>query len=216
MVGNDIVDLQDPDADFGSYRSRFDERVFSESERRSIDRATSPERQRWRLWAAKEASFKLARKRDPSTLFSPRAFSVDCDEGSRAIRVRVIHDELPCFVEFDETKKRIHAIAVPAPGDFADVISGVDVLEHSSGGASQSERESQAVRDLACDAISQRFNFSRHRLEIRRAAQRIPMLYHGEALLDLSVSLSHHGSWLGFACRAACHPTCRPGVDPVA
>ena len=200
MVGNDIVDLHDPDADFESYRSRFDERVFNRSERRSIDCANAPERQRWRLWAAKEASFKLARQRDPATVFSPHAFSMDCDQGSRAIRVRVAHDKLPCFVTFDETPERIHAIAVPALGDFAQVLSGVDVLEPSIGGASQSKRESRAVRALACDAISQRFKYSRNRLEIRRAAQRIPMLYHGEAPQDFSVSLSHHGSWLAFAC----------------
>lgn len=200
MVGNDIVDLRDPDSDATSYRSRFDERVFSPSERRSIDRAPSSEHQRWRLWAAKEASYKLVRKYDSSTVFSPRAFAVDCDEdnttNSAQAPTQVQHDKLTCFVEFDETPERIHAIAVPAPNDFALVLWGIDTIDS----AATSDCESRAVRDLACDAISRRFDYSRDQLEIRKTAHRIPRLYYRQGQLDLSVSLSHHGSWLAFAC----------------
>jgi phosphopantetheinyl transferase (holo-ACP synthase) len=199
MVGNDIVDLRDPDSDSTSYRNRFDERVFSRSERKSIYRAPAPERQRWRLWAAKEASYKIARRRSISTVFSPRAFAVDCKEDSQTHRVEVAHEGTSYFVAFDETAERIHAIAVTAPEDFARVLSGIDTI-HSNGRASTSEDESSAVRNLACDSISRHFGFSRDRLEIRKSPSRIPRLYHGEDHLDLCVSLSHHGSFRAFAC----------------
>ena len=76
MIGNDVVDLRDPDADFASFSPRFDVRVFSASERRRIQASADPEACRWRLWAAKEAVFKAARKADPGAVFSPRRFEV--------------------------------------------------------------------------------------------------------------------------------------------
>ena len=199
MVGNDVVDLRDPDSDSSSYRSRFDERVFCRAERRSIDRAHSPERERWRLWAAKEASFKLARKRDASVVFSPRAFAVVCDEDHPPGPLRVVHEKHSCFVEFDETPQRIHAIAVSVPEAFASVLSGID-RTRAVDGNSKSESESEGVRRLACDAISQHFDLARDQLEIRKSINRIPKLFHRQARLELSISLSHHGNWLAFAC----------------
>ena len=65
MVGNDIVDLGDPDADPSTLHPGFDARVFTARERRSIESAGDPARQRWRLWAAKEACYKLARQLRP-------------------------------------------------------------------------------------------------------------------------------------------------------
>ena len=62
MVGNDIVDLRDPQSRSESLHPRFDTRVFSERERRIIGEAADSERVRWKLWAAKEAAYKLMRK----------------------------------------------------------------------------------------------------------------------------------------------------------
>jgi phosphopantetheinyl transferase (holo-ACP synthase) len=199
-VGNDIVDLRDPDSDSTSYHSRFDERVFSDAERRSIDRAQAPEHQRWRLWAAKEASYKLARKRDPETVFSPRAFAVECDDDNACDYVRVDHKGSACFVKFDETPERIHAIAVPTLADFTRVLSGIRMIDPSDA-FDDLEAESVSVRELACSAVSRRFDYPLAQLEIRKSEDRIPRLSRGEDRLDDSLSLSHHGSWIAFACR---------------
>jgi phosphopantetheinyl transferase (holo-ACP synthase) len=204
MVGNDIVDLCDPDADSTRYSDRFDARVFTRAERRAIADSQSHERKRWRLWAAKEASYKLARRYDTKTVFSPRAFVVGPDEGGHANRARVVHGETSYFVEFDETPQRIHAIAVSRPHDFALVLAGVEAMDtslHTSlHPAPDTTDESDAVRKLACDAISRRFELPRDQLTIRKFKDRIPGLYRRDAPLGLSISLSHHGSWLAFAC----------------
>jgi phosphopantetheinyl transferase (holo-ACP synthase) len=203
MVGNDIVDLRDPDADSTRYSTRFDARVFSGAERLAIANSESPERERWRLWAAKEASYKLARRRDSKTVFSPRAFAVCQDEGCRANRARVTHADTSYYIEFDETPERIHAIAVSSPDDFASVLTGVEGVMNDTQSKTDPGRtgESEAVRRLACDAISQQFELPRDQLAIRKLDDRVPRLYRGGEFLALSVSLSHHGRWLAFACR---------------
>jgi len=76
MLGNDVVDLGDPESRAGARHARFDARAFDRTERALI--ATSPrgEHERWRLWAAKESAYKAARKEDPCTVFSPQRFAV--------------------------------------------------------------------------------------------------------------------------------------------
>ena len=70
MLGNDVVDLADPEVRGGPAHPRFDARVFSPPERRALESESAPNRLRWTLWAAKEAAYKLAVKRDPNAIFA--------------------------------------------------------------------------------------------------------------------------------------------------
>ena len=79
MVGNDIVDLFDPDAQPRSFRPGFDERVFAAEERRAIEQDPNPLARRWAHWAAKEAAYKLARQIDETFVFSPRRLVANYD-----------------------------------------------------------------------------------------------------------------------------------------
>ena len=62
MVGNDVVDLRDPDADASTLHPNFDLRAFAEPERASLVDCADAGRERWAMWAAKEAAYKLARR----------------------------------------------------------------------------------------------------------------------------------------------------------
>src|SRR5215475_12911866 len=85
MIGNDVVDLADPDADPGRLHPRFDGRVFDPSERALIAASTQPSRTRWILWALKESAYKAARKEEPTIVFSPARFVVSHQEAASAI-----------------------------------------------------------------------------------------------------------------------------------
>ena len=80
MLGNDVVDLLDPESAPESFRPRFDRRVYSPEERRAITRDRDPLARRWAHWAAKEAAYKLARQLDPTVVFSPIRFVVEFEE----------------------------------------------------------------------------------------------------------------------------------------
>ena len=64
MLGNDIVDLLDPESRPESFRPRFDDRVFDPREQTDIAHDDDPHTRRWAHWAAKEAAYKLARQVD--------------------------------------------------------------------------------------------------------------------------------------------------------
>lgn len=76
MLGNDLVDLGDPEAAPGAQHAGFDRRVFSARERERIAGAPDPMRMRWLLWAAKEAAYKALKRGQSALVFSPVAFRV--------------------------------------------------------------------------------------------------------------------------------------------
>lgn len=192
MIGNDVVDLFDRDADHATYRPGFDERVFSAAERHSLETASEPERQRWRLWAAKEAAFKAARRCDTNTVFSPSAFRVELDlEGMRGI---VDHFGSHYRVLFNESQRFIHAIATRGARGFDQIMTAVGRHDDSS-----QENESRVVRALAREYVARHLGVQPKELEIRRDA-RVPWFWLGGRRLNLCLSLSHSGGFVAFAC----------------
>lgn len=191
-VGNDIVDLRDPDADSATLSPRFDARVFSPAELRSLAACRDRTRRRWRLWAAKEATYKAAVKLVPGTVFSPVRFEVDLREGAEtgtcscdAGRFRVT------CVEDDDA---VHAVATRAE-DGATVLAGVSRLSQ----VPDPEAASRAARSLALEALAVRLGRKSEALEIRRRG-RVPELWLAGRRASADLSLSHHGGVVAFAC----------------
>jgi hypothetical protein len=198
MVGDDVVDLGDPEAAPGATHPGFDARVFAAPERAFIAASRAPSRARWWLWAAKEAAYKLARKRDAGARFHPSRSAVVLDPATLCGRVRwpggEAHVRLRC--EGDA----VHALAFSDRDDEARVLHGVAVLD---GGA----LPSRAARALAQGRVAARLGLDVSALRVERR-DRIPAL----RLLDgraLDLSLSHHGRFAAFACTLDAGPLAR-------
>ena len=84
-VGNDVVDLDDPETRIEALHPRWAERVFTEAERRALAASRVRHRLHWALWAAKESGYKALRRLDPAAVFSPRAFEIEL-EAPREVR----------------------------------------------------------------------------------------------------------------------------------
>jgi phosphopantetheinyl transferase (holo-ACP synthase) len=196
MVGNDVVDLRDPESRSESLHPRFDTRVFTERERSAIAGSGDPERARWKLWAAKEAAYKLTRKLAPATIFSPRSFEVELTSESEAA---VEHEGARCQVQYTENDGALHAVATCQPGAGKAVLSGWRRLEAGEIASGDPDAPSRAVRALLCERIASELGVAASELEVRRQG-RVPVLWLRGARAPVDLSLSHHGDWLGFAC----------------
>lgn len=219
MLGNDVVDLRDPDARPESFRGGFDERVFSEEERYVIGRDAQPLARRWAHWAAKEAAYKLARQIDSTFVFSPRRLvanyadstlvtDVDTrrgDEGNRAACVRERRGtlELPPMgrqgipkleLRSYETTERVHVIAVLAGSIWSRVTTAVEML------GEKTKDPSVAVRSMAVRDLSRSLGVVADRLWIGRE-DRIPIVELDGSRTPIRLSLSHHGRWISYAAR---------------
>ncbi len=76
-VGNDVVDLADPETRLGGLHPRFVERVFCAAERERLAASRSRHVLHWALWAAKESAYKALKRLAPETVFAPREFEVE-------------------------------------------------------------------------------------------------------------------------------------------
>ena len=76
-IGNDVVDLADPETRLDGLHPRWDGRAFCAAERRALAASPSRHRLHWALWAAKESAYKARKRLDPHTVFSPREFEIE-------------------------------------------------------------------------------------------------------------------------------------------
>ena len=173
VLGNDVVDLHDPDSNPESHPPRFDERVFSPTERACIRANPGLPSLRWWFWAAKEAAFKSARKRDHKVVFSPPRFeveiSLDALEQGELAAGQVVHRSKAGVSERFEFRLWhgdgvVHAVASPATpaasriAGCAQLIHGyrrLDPTESASGtsvvsAANPAWGPRRAVRRFAC------------------------------------------------------------------
>ncbi len=191
MIGNDVVDLRDPESQPQTLHPRFDSRVFAAPELARIPAASDPNRERWRLWASKEAAYKLARKRRASTVFSPIRFVVGDD-------ARVTHASDRYCIEIREGDAAIHAVAFDLRSR-PEILCGLRQLDVASDGRDASA-PSRAVRELVVQRLGEHFHTSPDAFELRRDGRipRLRMAGAAEGAIDLS--LSHHGRFVAFAC----------------
>jgi len=189
MIGNDVVDLGDPESRAEGRHARFDGRVFDQTERMLIDAAPQPERIRWLLWAAKESAYKAARKEDSRTVFAPSRFHVRREAGAgltvsigaRRFRVDVVVGA-----------EHVHAVARGASDPPAAVCSAVGTLPALATG-------SDVVRRLAIARVSRLLGIAPEDIAIRRD-RRVPALWLHGRRSPADLSLSHHGRFVAFAC----------------
>lgn len=188
MIGNDVVDLGDPEV--AERHPRWDTRVFSPTELESLHASGAPNRLRWIFWAAKEAAYKVARKLDRRTVFSPSRFEVQLDA---SLRGQVCHPSGTFPVVVDEAQSRVHAIA-------CDEVLGADellaqVVAWEGGAASAGKALHARVRR----ELATHLELPAEELEIERIG-RIPVVLAAGRPLDVDLSLSHHGGFVAFAC----------------
>lgn len=123
-VGNDVVDLRDPQCLGKDSDERFIARVFSQDEARAIRDAPLPHLALWVRWAAKEAAFKVVTKLLGSPPpFEHAAFEVQADtvaEPSATLRGRVRYRGTRVGFTADRAPDRIHVLATHGAANGPD------------------------------------------------------------------------------------------------
>ncbi len=202
LVGNDIVDLHDPESRPEALHNRFDTRVFTSDEREVLNTSASAHALRWTLWAAKESAYKVAKKLDPAVRFLPRDFVVRRLAEGRAV---VVHETGPFDVRLRRTDEWVSAVATRMAANAASIRAANAAEAHRSVSAGIERLEvhgadpSQTVRESVCAALALRMNVPPGQVQI--AADRgIPVALWRNRRLPVDLSLSHHGRFVAWAC----------------
>jgi hypothetical protein len=148
---------------------------------------------RWILWSAKEAAYKAARQENAKAIFSPARFVVQLDPTLRGF---VTHEDRRWPVHIQHRDDCVHALVV-IDEDGRDEGSRV-IWEARRLTATELGDPSQSVRELAVATIAERLGVSAATLRVQRSG-RIPQLLVAGTNNASALSLSHHGSYVGFA-----------------
>jgi hypothetical protein len=191
MIGNDVVDLSDPESSREACHPRFDRRVFAPEETRLLRTDPTDRQMRWILWSAKEAAYKAARRESEGIVFSPARFVVDLD---RSLGGSVRYGTLHWSVRVEIDRDCVHAVVSEAE-DLAEMLSGACRLM-----TAELRNPSAAVRRFAVSSLATELGVATSDLRIEKV-DRIPQLILAGRAAPVAISLSHHGSYAGFACR---------------
>lgn len=204
-VGNDLVDLRDPETHPSALNPRWDDRVFTEAERERLDQAADPHSLRWHLWAAKESAFKAAKRLDERAWFQPRAFET-FPSGTGMLKVRYRPLSSPSTTPEDDVFRVwldvatdwVHAMATPwsntvRPEGRVEPLGGSDRTSLTD----KSNDPSAVVRAMAQAAIARFLVLSEPLVEIVTSSGLPEALFQGRRL-PVTVSLSHHGRFIAY------------------
>jgi phosphopantetheinyl transferase (holo-ACP synthase) len=211
LIGNDIVDLTDPQNMGKSRDTRFVNRVFGPAEQELISRAENQDAVLWALWAGKEAAYKLVKKRDPSATSVPRLYkvSLDCAEGS--VGLSPGSDALTGCVDTPYgriqikvfiTSDYVHCIGTTsAPDEMDALVWHVDRISADS--QASPDYESIFVRKALKLRLSTYYDEALENIEIRRVKNSYGLgppfvCINGEAAA-IDISLSHDGLIAAYA-----------------
>lgn len=199
-VGNDIVDLADPENIGKSRDQRFCRRVFNPEELSLIANSDRPDTILWALWAAKEAAYKAISRGDPSVCSIPRKYQVIIETGAQPAssaplqgRVTTPLGELPVqiFIEAE----MVHVIATGTVDDLTRIVSRVEQMDAERADSSEFAREillEEIARHLCCHADD---------LSVAKEKRRpwAPFISFRGSRLPAEISLSHDGRFVAFA-----------------
>lgn len=193
FVGNDVVDLTDPETRLDSLHDRFAERIFTASEREAIFADARPDVALWTHWAAKQSAYKVLRKADPDAVFAHESFRVDFFNrvGGNRLMGAVEHDGRRLDIDVVHIGHAIHAVALLGRWPHSPRIVS-DVVAVLAG-----DDPSVAVRTALVASVAGEIECTHD--ELRVVGSRPPRLERRCARIGIDMSLSHHGRLAGFA-----------------
>ena len=209
VVGNDVVDLRQPDTWQKSRDRRFVQRVFLPEEEARIYNDPDPDGCLWMFWAAKETAYKIFSKENPSISSSPLKYKTEL-LGEMSLPGYSHDRHLTCTVTtlcgsavvIIYTKRDyLHAF-----GSFGDgrMLGNMHLrvfrLEEECG--KKGRTDSVVVRNVLRNYLGRYWNISPSCISVRREKNErglgAPYIYINGKRAPADISLSHHGRYGAF------------------
>ena len=201
-VGNDVVDLKDPENIGKSRDDRFLGRVLTAGERELIASVPSPDTLLWSLWAAKEAAYKAVSRADPAVCSIPHRYRVviEAEDATRKMVRRtgkVITPRGELVFEVVVSPEWVHALAAGTEEALNRLCRRVKRLEEGKGAVNPSA----FVRGVLLREIARRLNCPVDDLSVVKNPDGLgaPRVLFRGGPLAAEVSLSHDGRFTAFA-----------------
>jgi len=199
-VGNDVVDLTDPENVGKSGDRRFCRRVFNEEELALIAGSARPDTVLWALWSAKEAAYKAISRGDPSVCSIPKKYPVIFETSAHqkiytSLKGIVKTPHGGIFIRVHIKKAFLHALAAGTMDELTRIVARVEALpEHT-------DDLSGLAGKILLEELAGRLGCPVDQLAIHKEKERpwAPYVTRLGARLPFTISLSHDGRFAAFA-----------------
>lgn len=199
-VGNDVVDLGDPENIGKSGDRRFCRRVFNTAELALIAAFPEPDTLLWALWAAKEAAYKAISRDNPSVCSIPRRYPVTLAmasgrSASLPIRGTVETPLGVVFVRIFVENGALHALAAASVEGLNRAVFRVEMLP------GRGDDPSLLAREILREGIAGFLDCPVDQLSILKEKERpwAPYITRDGIRLQAGPSLSHDGRFVAVA-----------------
>ncbi len=200
-VGNDVVDLADPENVGKSGDDRFCRRVFNAAELALVAGSAQPDMVLWALWAAKEAAYKAVSRFDGSVCSIPRKYPVKpgkefldpmCCHVMRGV-VETPAGDIPVRISIENDA--LHAIAAGTTAELERIVSRVELLFDPDADPAR------FARRILVEELARRLDCPQEELAVPKEETRPwpPYVTRRGVRLPVVVSLSHDGRFAAFA-----------------
>lgn len=196
-TGNDIVSLQKIDKE-RTAQYRFYSKILGPAEHDLFDHAPlliSFEHYVWMLWSVKESAYKYFKRLNNDLLFSPLKFVIteiyfhNDATTNTFFTGNIIFDNQTLYFLSDYNDARIHTI-VHNENNFDNIRSGIVEI--------QSEKyadQSAAAKEFLKKDLEKYFTGE---IMIEKSEAGFPDVFCDGKKMDVAVSLSHDGLWVGW------------------
>lgn len=191
MIGNDVIDLNDPESLPHKQHRRFDRMAFTADERAQLRKRGNRQADRWSMWASKEAAYKLLKQSDESVRFIPRRFNVELSGSDECL---VVHENIKVWIRLKTGADYIHALALKTEPLEQDELPPVVIVRLETPPA---RPPSTRIRKLVCRMAAQWFGCRETELNVV-TENKIPRLVDAKGAHRGYLSLSHHGRYMAF------------------
>lgn len=192
MIGNDIVDLNRAKTSSNWRRRGWLEKVFSEKEQCLINYSKSRTQTLWRLWSMKESAYKCQVQQGVLRRFNPRHFQCCISD---EVYGAVVSKEFRFY-----TKTKINPQFIHSTASFTNNSLGVAKIERFNSNGHQSS--SEVLRRSVLKLVSETEGYPIKDLRIEKNVCQIPKVVFKNTVLNIPISLSHHGHFGAFVISA--------------
>lgn len=216
FIGNDIVDLTDPENKRKIRDTRFINRVLTPGEQKLIHASRSPGSMLWSIWACKEAAYKAlskARSNEDKVSSSPLRYSVSFDKpftfkSGAAGQTRVYPGKVAgpeCSIPVRVVRKQgyVHAVAATGSEDAVGCVMWTVCKINLKRSEVTPAMRSLLVRKALKMRLAKNLGIDTKDMEIIRPESdgKIgpPLLMIGGKISDIEVSLTHDGQYVAYA-----------------
>ncbi len=199
LIGNDVVNLNDPAAAGKSGNTRFLSRIFTPSERRLIGSDAAV----WALWAAKETAYKVVSKKSGPVSASPLRYEVFPDlkgPGTEAVfHIGIVGTPCgPVFFRLTCGHGYVHCFGADEAAGLDSVRWGIERVERGT-----PRDESDLARKAAAAGIAAYLEEDPEDVEIRNIPngqdRRLPAAFLRGESIPGDLTLSHDFPYIAYA-----------------